>query len=368
MTHNTGDRLALRAPREENEVTMATTTKIAHQLMRLSERSKGVAPRAYVTRLQALVDHFGKTKGAPSPAMVLHRNGARAVLFQLEALARLHRTTLDDAVFQPLVEAFKSLEDGLGRVDFFDALLRRMGDRSDAALRGYFLGRRAEACANVARLLELRGWLDEADAPSAAVASIVQGLRTADWPNARRERLLLGQYFANCALKIHAQLAAGGFDLGDVEQGVHEVRRKIRWLSILPAAVDGLFVREDADGGQNHPLDWYRKPEVVASPFNNFPRRENVPEPLMLDSSAFLAVSWLIAELGLWKDRGQNAEAILAAWRELGVDDKQAIARTHALLGEDFVAHAAIKRAVTDAVKRLVGDEVLPKLARGVGG
>ncbi len=346
---------------------MATTTKIAQQLTRLSERSKGVAPRAYITRLQALADHFRKTREAPSPAMALHRNGARAVLFQLEALARAHRATIDDAEFLPLLDAFKSLEDGLGAVDYFDALLRRVGDDADPALRGYLIGRRAEACANVEELLASRCWQDEPDAPSAAMATVVQALKQADWPNARKERRLLGKYFADCAMKIHTKLAAGEFDLGNLEDGVHEVRRRIRWLSILPAAVDGLFVREDSDGGENDALAWYRKPEVVASPFNDFPRREGVTEPLMLDSSAFLAMSWLIAEIGTWKDRGQTAEALLSAWRDLGVDDKQAIARTRKILGADYVSHAAIKRAVGDAVKRFVGDEVLPRLARGVG-
>lgn len=338
---------------------------IQARIERLAEHSEGVSQRAYARRIESLARKLREAREEGSPAMALHHGGTRALLFQLEALARAHRATLDDAQFLPLHQAFKTLEDGLGAVDFHDALLRRLGEDEEPSLRAYFVGRRMEACASVERWLNTHGWWPRAGKSPEALDDIVSVLENARWPSRRKERRRIGEYYARSAIKLHERMAAGEFDFNSLESGVHELRRKVRWLSILPAAFDGLFVRiEDEQGDQA--LAWYRKPEVLASPYNDFPSRKDVPDPLKLDSPAFLAMSWLIGEIGVWKDRGQMAEALGTAWRDLGTNAKAAKVHTRRILGKDLATHAEIKRAVNEAVRRVVRDEVLHRLARGV--
>jgi hypothetical protein len=330
------------------------------RLERLEERAKCVSPRAYARRLRALAKHLRGARGQPSPGLALHRSEARAVLFQLEALARFHREAIDDGAFVPLHAAFKSLEDVLGAVDFSDAIARRFGT-GDVAVRAYFTGRRAEACVAVVHRLEDDGWWAEGDATPPRLAALLDALDDVRWPRPRKERDRARDYFTDCAKRLDKRLAANEFDFQQLETGVHEVRRRVRWLSILPAALDGLFVRDEAEP-MGKPLDWYRKKEIVASPFNAFPRRDDVPKPLLLDSPAFLALSWYIAELGAWKDRGQVGDALVQAGLDVGLEQKTARARAASVLGTTLVTHAEVARAVEEATKRFQRDRVLRRL------
>ncbi len=340
------------------------TKSLSERLDRLDERSKGVSQRAYARRLREFTAQLDKAKEQPSPALALHRNGARGALFQLECLARLHRATIDDEEFLPLHASFKSLEDLLGAVDFADALVKKLSEsNTDSELRAYFIGRRAEACFQAERHLEGDHWWSEKGAIAEAVDNALDTIEEADWPGAKREKKAIAEYFADCASSMQEKLEAGEYDFSELEAGVHEVRRKVGRLSILPAALDGLMVRQN-EAPSTDPLAKYFTPAVLASPFNNFAPKKDVSDPIILDSPAFLAISWLIAELGGHKDRGQTADALLAAARDLEDGPKAAAARVKKVLGDAPPSHEEIAATVAPIVKTFVKDAVLTRLAK----
>jgi hypothetical protein len=337
---------------------------LSERLDRLDQRSKGVSQRAYARRLRELVAHLAKAKEQPSPALALHRNGARGLLFQLECLARLHRATIDDDDFLRPYMTFKTLEDLLGAVDFSDALVKRLSEaNADSELRAYFVGRRAEACFQANRFLEASEWWAEKDQCPDALEDALETIEETDWPGERKEKKAFAEYFADCAKTMQEKLEAREFDFSQLESGLHEVRRKVRWLSILPAALDGLFVRPD-EAPTSDPLSKYFTPAVLASPFNHFPPKKDVASPIVLDSPAFLALSWLIAELGAHKDRGQTADALLAAAQELEDGPKTANARVRKILGEAPPSHKEIAAAVEPIVSAFVKDGALVRLSK----
>ncbi|MBL8684484.1 MAG: hypothetical protein JNK05_35245 [Myxococcales bacterium] len=337
---------------------------VEQRLARLEQKSKGVSQRAYATRLRAVYTQLTSAAKDPTPALALHRAGARTPLFQLECLGRLHRATIDDDAFLPVHQAFKALEDLLGAVDFADAMVKRLGAaNTDSELGAYFVGRRAEACFQFERHLAIAKWLPEGDEIPDALDALLELLEECDWPGAKREKKAVAEYFADCAEGMHEKLSAGEYNFAELEAGVHEVRRKVRWLSILPAALDGLIVRP-ANQKIDAELAPYCTDAVVRSPFNDFPMRESVPDPIVVDSPAFLALSWLIAELGSIKDRGQTSDAVSSAARDLGDGPKAATSRARKVLGDAPLSHEEIAAKVEPMVARFVELGVLERLAK----
>lgn len=341
---------------------MANKT-LRERIQKLEDRSKGVSQRAWARRLRALEEQLRKAREQPSPALALHRAGARTPLFQLECLARLHREIIDDELFLPLHLETKALEDALGAVDFADGLVKKCAD-NDSELRAYFLGRRAEASAHAQRELSAAGWFGDGEDESEALGEVLDVLDDADFVSEKKERKLVAEYFVEQARSLQKKLEENAFDFTQLEDGVHEVRRKVRWLSILPASLDGLFVRPAHEVPASDALAKYCTPAVVSSPFNKFERSAEVSEPLVFDSPAFLAMSWLINELGSFKDRGQLADAILEAAKELEDGPKAAHARVKKVLGEAPMSHEAIAEAVTPIVEAFTRDKVLSRLAK----
>jgi hypothetical protein len=335
------------------------------RLDRIIKRAEAVSPRAYARRLGDLSRQLHAARTQPSPGLALHRAGARTTLFQLECLVRTHKSTLDEETFTPLHAAFKSLEDALGAVDFSDSLASRPGVAgADTELTAYFVGRRSEAAQWTERILARGGWWTDGERPSPVFAAVLDAIESFEWPSPRKERRLLLEFFSGSAKGLQDKLSDGGFNFNDLEGGVHELRRKIRWLSILPASLDGLFVRRE--GGPIDPgLAAYCTPKVVGSPYNHFPPREGVSAPIELESSSFLAVSWLIAELGALKDRGQLTDAFTLAAQDLDDGPKAAAARVRKALGDTPMTHAEVGAAVAPIVATFTADGVLARLARG---
>jgi hypothetical protein len=246
-------------------------------------------------------------------------------------------------------------------------MLKRLGVANvDSELRAYFIGRRAEAAHTIEKQLSMGEWWPEGDEPSEALDEVLDSLEEQRWPSAKKERKLFAEYFSDSAKGLHDKLVKGEFDFNALEDGVHEFRRKVRWLSILPASVDGLFVRLE-DAAIDPDLAGYCTSSVLASPFNSFPRRDEVPDPIVLDASSFLAVSWIIAELGALKDRGQLADAVAHAARDLEDGPKAAAARVRKVVGDSVPTHESIGAAVAGVMATFVKDNVLARLAKGTG-
>jgi hypothetical protein len=338
---------------------------LAQRLQHLETRHESVTPRAFARRLRVLDAQVEATRGAPSIAEALYVANARTPLFQLEALARACREVVDERAFEPLLVDFKTLEDGLGAVDFADGVMKRIAN-GDGDLRAFMLGRRTEAANNVNRRLVLDGWRTAPGAVSDAMDRIVDALEDVHWPKPRKERQRYREYYADRANGIQERLERDGFDFDALEAGVHELRRRMRWLSILPASLDGLFVRDERE-----PIDKalasYCTPDVVNSPYNKLAPHDDVPDPIVLDSSAFLAMSWLIARIGEWKDRAQWSEAILEGLRALGENSKNAITRARRILGKDLVAHGVVAKSVGALAGDAVRDKIFARLGATAG-
>jgi hypothetical protein len=121
--------------------------------------------------------------------------------------------------------------------------------------------------------------------------------------------------------KIKAFAAENERGFTELETQVHELRRKLRWLSIYPQALQGCIqLTKTASNDKN--VKKYLTPEIVNSPFNKMPAAGANRDLLMFKKDYFLALSWMISELGRLKDLGLRAVALYESGGTSKIDTK----------------------------------------------
>lgn len=294
----------------------------------------------------------------------LYRSNLRTPLFMLEGLSRVALGIGgDEEVFGELLHDVKVIEDVIGEVDFWWVVL----DKGTAwelppEFIAYARDRHQSACGRLVGWLEARAWIDHRYLPDEGevklrVHRLGRTLDEVSWPSPRKERKLIAEFLHDRVKST--EKAARSLDLNDIEHGLHELRRKLRWLSIYAAALDGA-VQLDHDA--KPPRNWgrYLTPAVVNNPFNELPKGDGKIKPVLLPAPLFYALSWTIAELGAIKDRAQWTETVAHGLDAVGVTG----AKPKRWLGELALdARDAGKQAAAIAEKTLFEDKLLQRLA-----
>ena len=141
-----------------------------------------------------------------------------------------------------------------------------------------------------------------------------------------------------------------------VEDELHRIRRKLRWLSIYAQSFNGIIVL-DTD---KKIYPWEKKfitRVEITSPFNKLVVKRNLKQYIHYHKKAFLALSHVINELGRIKDRcieqqelkeavfatrgNTPLEAINLVIKQLNIKQSQSeeLAAAHTLLRAYFVKH-----------------------------
>ena len=253
----------------------------------------------YLDKLENLLLEAAKQS---DPAVWLYQNGARTTLFMLEGLAKLYRNLHNKKRFEKMEAHFKLLEDTIGSIDHYDNFAKEFAaDRKVAARVTKFVEAKAqEKTAELNKLLMDKNWIGKnAD----RLSKIRKKLSDADWLDDRAEMKAIEAYYKRSIEKINefAKSYESGFT--ELETQVHELRRKLRWLSIYPQTLQGA-IQLTKTSSKDKNVKKYLTPEIVNSPFNKMPAASINRYVLTFNRDYFLALSWMIAELGKLKDEG----------------------------------------------------------------
>ncbi len=240
--------------------------------------------------------------GQPDPGLWLYQNNARTPLFMLEGLARLYSGIHNKNRFFKIEGHFKLLEDALGAVDYYDGFVKQFSP--DAAVPAEITkkvqAKAAEKTRQLNDLLRNKHWIGE-DADR--ISKIRGKLNDADWLDEKSEVQAIERLYRESIGKINAFADKYRSGFTELETQVHELRRKLRWLSIYPQALQGCIQLTETPASDAD-LAKYLTPEIVNSPFNKMPAAGANAWVLMFNRDYFLALSWMIAELGNIKDEG----------------------------------------------------------------
>lgn len=310
----------------------------------------------YSKQLQELLEKAAKQE---NPALWLFKHDARTVLFMLEALTRIHSKAFDEKLFDKWNKRFKKLEDLFGQIDDY-ALLEKEFSRNKKITKEtikYFSVNTNKYIERCNLRLREKDWL---------VEKMQRFDEQLDEFDVEYNKDYIDELKFALVDEIDAILytaVKSDYHFTKLEEQIHEMRRKLRWLSIYAQAFRGLIQLKKSTEKQKFELNYFTK-EVLSSPFNKVLAKPKKVPAIVYDKDCFLAISWLIEALGKLKDKGLKAlelrDAIFIAedmTKEQAMEKAKSILEFKKTMENDILveASALIKTA-------LVKDKILYKL------
>ncbi|MEP6796481.1 MAG: hypothetical protein ABJB16_19285 [Saprospiraceae bacterium] len=317
----------------------------------------------YLTKVEQIIQTL---PDSPERALAFYKTPARQYLFYLEALTHIYKMMHNKKRFERMRISFKSLEDQLGKIDYYDGFIKEFSLQENfppillECLRQHF----NKELINLDVLLTKDGWITT---EKSTIKSIERELSEADWMSGKEERKAIGKTIIDAIELIKSDYQTDKLNFKDIENGVHKFRREVRWISIYAQAIDGLIqLKPEVDADAE--LLPYQTKEVVESPFNILPVLKKGIQPIYIDTPVFYALSWIIAESGRLKDSGLRIIILEDAIRETHyVSEKEVKALTRILAVKSNKSLKEIKLTMKVIADKFIHhDKVLDRIINDI--
>lgn len=313
--------------------------------------------------LQKISTLLKEAQKEENPGRYLFQNDLRTPLFQVEALARIYRVTGPKKKrFGRIGEKFKQLEDLLGSIDYFEAFGKEYSNNKKIPedVRSYFSSQEEKVLRKFNKLLRAKNWLN-----GKQLKKISRDLEKTNWKGKDEQHSRLVKFYRLEIEKIMDFAKNGKRAFKDIESGIHEFRRKLRWLSIYAQALQGCIELVDIEQ-ERLDLKNYLTDSVLGSSYNRLPPMEDKKAlPLALSKFGFYAISWMIEQLGILKDQGLGLLALAKAVKETeGIKIDKSIIRAREYLGKDAPSIADILGEANGINKQFFKDKILANILK----
>ncbi|MBA2611006.1 MAG: hypothetical protein H0U95_03480 [Bacteroidetes bacterium] len=250
-----------------------------------------------------LTDIFKKAKTNSNPAMFLYKNKARMQLFMAESILRVSNKLFEDKEIIEWHATIKKLEDYLGEIDHYLVLSADFSKLKTVQMPQLkYISDKLEKAVD-----KLNKKLIKHDFYLADLKKMNEGFKI----NFNDKKLIL-----KLQEEIRSELkeSCDFFDqypkaFTDMEEQVHELRRKLRWISIYGESFQGLIVLKETKEKYPWEKEFITKNEVI-NPFNKLPVKKNLVSHITFNKKAFYALSYVIENIGKIKDKGLSLEAL----------------------------------------------------------
>ena len=259
---------------------------------------------------------FKKAKTNSNPAMFLYKTKARGPLFMAESILRVSNKLFEDKEIKEWHATIKKLEDYLGEIDHYLVLSADFAKLKTINIQQleYVSKKRDKA------IDKLNEKLHKHDFYLSDLKEMGHGFKI----NFNEKKLIS---------KLHEEIrsemkeSCDFFDqypkaFDDMEEQVHEIRRKLRWISIYGESFQGLIVLKDPKQKYAWEKQFVTKHEIE-SPFNKLPVKKNLVDHIYLNKKAFYALSFVIENVGKIKDKGLALESLEKSIRK--TSDKKGV-------------------------------------------
>lgn len=292
-------------------------------------------------------------------AMWLYRNEARKIFFMLEALSKLYAGLHSKNKFKKLRKEFKMVEDGLGEIDYYEVLFKEFINQNNIPQEVvYYIKKQSKKKSIQLNQLLVMSWRPN------QIRIIKKKLSKIDWLDEQTEITGIRKYYELQIRKIITLKNSTHFHFNDLED-VHELRRKLRWLSIYALSLCGKV--QLVKSTESVPEKYLTK-EIITSPYNKLPDANDSKYFVLLDKNIFYALSWLIAELGKLKDNGYRIIEIKKALTEnTTISETEAFEKAYKALGPTQPHVEKLLKNATDICKTFFEEVNLYKLVIGNG-
>lgn len=280
------------------------------------------AHQRFLKPLQLLEGILKISAGKKDHGSVFYKNKGRDVLFRLEALCRIYRNIHDKKVFDNWYKEFKMLEDLLGQIDYNEALQiefntdKKLKNKSDKLF--------GQNCITLTEALTLKlkndGWLS-----GEKTQLFRSALETCSWQESHEDRSSYAREMSYEITKLQTKYETGELNPFLIEEGLHEFRRRLRWIGIYSIASEGM-VQLTKVKTISTSLQKYQTKDIINSPYNLMPKAAKGQHLITIQSQHFYAMSWLIQQLGNWKDSAHRHEGLILLGAETSKAEQAQIA------------------------------------------
>ncbi len=228
----------------------------------------------------------------------------RPALFALEGLYRLYKKR--DGIFEDGLVRVKELEDTIGAYDFSNKLLKAANELglSDDVIRHLEDNKKSKG--SILEQLLSQKWLG--DNGTNTFQGLKKDIEQFKFKKAKKELKFIRKTVAKEALKT----AENELDMSDMENGVHEYRRDLRWFSMYLTSIQGGVYLDDSV----HPISELKSlldDEIANMPYANLNESNLVKGAIALPKSVYFGVIHDVKYVGDLKDLGENVEGLAAA-------------------------------------------------------
>ncbi len=312
----------------------------------------------HMQKVNTLMTTASKQK---NPGMWLYKNDARTPLFMLEAYFRLVEKIYGSKAFTKCKEQCKALEDAIGALDYYvayEAQCRNGGAIFEPYVK--FIRSKVAAQNNILNaLLQTKGWLS-----GKKIQKITKRVEKNKWHTIDKDIDAIKKYYATSIKKITTFFNSKKDGFKDIELDVHELRRKLRWLSIYPQALQGILQYKPIHSKPTKVLQKYFTPAIINSTFIKLPTTIKVATPLQLHNHNYIALSWLIATLGTIKDQGLKIELLKEATLHSmpNITENELNKKMQSLLGKTYISKQDLLLKAQAAVTPFFKENNLSKI------
>ncbi len=317
----------------------------------------------YLNKLQLL---FNKASKQKNPALWLYNNDGRTPLFMLESLAKMYTQIHNKKKFTKLKEQFKLLEDTLGAIDYYDNIAKGISanKKIPSTVTNYLQAQTREKIQSLNEILVEQEWLS---ADNGRIKKIQKKLAEADWLKEEDEIKAINEFYGEAILDITEFVHTDKCNFKNIEADVHELRRKLRWLSIYPQAIQGSIQLSKNKTVPKYLVKYLTK-EITTSAFNKMPDAGDATYFLLLEQHYFYALSWMIAELGKIKDKGLYVIAVKEALQQTtNLADAATCKKAYQLLGTKQPTLELLLNQAAATCKLYFDEQNLEHLVIGTG-
>lgn len=264
--------------------------------------------RFYTRRLELKLKKAAQSKDA---AWYLYRNSARTDLFMLEALTKLYLKDTEDRSIAKWFRRFKKLEDSLGVIDYYDVFIQDF--KKNKKINGDVIAlcekKRDKEAERLNHLLEHKNWMgDKLSKFEFAQLDVEYDKTHLDFL-----KMVMQKYTDH----IRDFVKKTGCHFTELDAHVHELRRKLRWLSMYAMALQGLVQLKKPKKRYAWEKEYITK-AVLANPYNKVVAPPKGLTPIYYDASVFYAISKMITDLAFYKDQGLKLELLTKTLRKTG--------------------------------------------------
>ncbi len=248
--------------------------------------------------------------------------GGRGYFFSIQGLARIYEDKYPDTM-ESLKEQSKILEDLIGKLvdnNLHQKYAKDVGAPPEVV--ALLKRQQKENRKELLRVLREEEWI-ESDNPR--LDRWERKVEKTEWEGPKKDRMyILEQMYENTQKLRH-----NDWDMNELQEGLHDFRRRVRWLSIYSRALTDLMVMDDRPLGR---WDAILKDPIAKSEYATMPESEKVKFPILIPKPIMLELTKAIEQMGDAKDTGEaQNEWLKEALLETGAADTEAKAHRMAV-------------------------------------